>query len=162
MYLIPEPGSKALTICFAVLVSLACFSSLSAATLADYRHRVSESIAVIRPQAADGTEGPSTRAQSVTTKAARIRELLPAKETVLLDGQSFMVDNTWLPEALRDYEKGSSTATQREERRGGIEERLRALDDRLDEMLRPAPANTGDKDGNKGRLAEILRRPDYN
>jgi hypothetical protein len=163
MYLIPEPRSKGLTICFAVLVSLVCTSSISAATLADYRHRVSESIAVIKQlPAVDGTEGPSSREQFVMTNAARIRDLLPVKETVLLDGQSVVVDNTWLHEALRDYEKANSTATQRAEIRARIEERLRSLDERLDEMQRPAPANTGDKDGNKGRLAEILRRPDYN
>jgi hypothetical protein len=163
MHLTPEPRSKALAICFAVIVSLVCFSHLSAATLADYRHRVSESIAVIkRLQAADGNEGPSPREQFVTTNTARIRELLPAKEIVLLDGQSVTVDNTWLHDALRDYEKANNTAAQRAETRVRIEERLRSLDERLDEMERPASANTGDKDGNKGRLAEILRRPDYN
>ena len=162
MHLIPEPRSKALTICFAVLVSFVCFSRLSAATLADYRHRVSESIAAIKQLSADGDEGLSPQEQFVMTTAARIRELLPVKETVLLDGQSVMVDNTWLHEALQDYENANSTAAQRAATRARIEERLRSLDERLDEMQRPKTANTGDKDENKGRLAEILRRPDYN
>jgi hypothetical protein len=163
MHLIREPRTKALTIFFAVLASLVFFSRINAATLADYRYRVSESIAVVKQlPAADGNESPSPRAQFVVTNTARIRELLPAKETVLLDGQSVMVDNLWLHEALRDYERANSTAAQRAETRARIEERLRSLDERLYEMQRPGTANTGDKDGNKGRLAEILRRPDYN
>ena len=38
-------------------------------------------------------------------------------------------------------------------------ERLRAISDRLKETQ--AAAATPDKDANKGRLAEILRRPEY-
>jgi hypothetical protein len=162
MHLNPEPGSKALIICFAVLLSLVCFSRISAATLADYRHRVTESVTLVKQlQVADGNEGPSPREQFITPNAARIRELLPAKETVLLNGQSIMVDNTWLHESLREYEKANSTR-RRAETLVRIEERLRSLDERLDEMQRPTSVNTGDKDSNKGKLAEILRRPDYN
>jgi hypothetical protein len=163
MHMIPKRGSKSLTICFAVLVSLVCFSRIGAATLADYRHRVSQAITVsAQLQAAFGNEELSLPEQFVTANVARIRELLPVKETVLLDGQSVMVDNAWLHEALQNYEKTNRSKAQRLETLARIAERLRALDERLDEMQRGKSANKTDKDANQGRLAEILRRPDYN
>ncbi|MGZ9271904.1 MAG: DUF4129 domain-containing protein [Candidatus Binatia bacterium] len=163
MYMITKPGNKALTICFALLVSLVCFTRISAATFAEYRHRVSEAVAAIAQlQATYENEDPSLRERSVRANVDRLVELLPAKETVLLDGQSVTTDNTWLDEALRDYQKANKTEAERVETRARIEERLRAIDERLDEMQRAQPASTNDKDSNKGRLAEILRRPDYN
>lgn len=162
MYMITKPGSKALTICFALFVSLVCFTRISAATFAEYRDRVSEAVAVIAQlQATYDNEDPSLRERSVRANVARLVELLPAKETVLLAGQSVTVDNTWLDEALRDYAKANRTKAERVEALARIEERLRAIDERLDEMQRAKPASTNDKDSDKGRLAEILRRPDY-
>ena len=163
MQMIPKPGSKSLTIWVAVLVSVVCFSSISAATLADYRHRVSQAITLSEQlQATHGNEELSQGEQFVAPNIARIRELLPEQETVLLDGQNVMVDNAWLHEALQDYEKTSSSQARRGEALARIVERLRALYERLDEMQRGKSANKTDKDGDKGRLAEILRRPDYN
>jgi hypothetical protein len=163
MPMIPKPGSKSLTICFAVLVSFVCFSRLGAATLADYRHRVSQAITLSEQlQANHRNEEPSQPQQFITANVARIRELLPAKETVLLDGQSVIIDNAWLHEELENYEQTSSSQARRGEALARIVERLRALDERLNEMQGGKSANKSDKDGDKGRLAEILRRPDYN
>ena len=163
MYMITNPRSKALTICFALLVSLVCFTRISAATFADYRHRVSEAVALIAQlQAAYDNDDPSAQEQSVRATVDRLVALLPAKETVLLAGQSVTVDNTWLEEALQDYEKTNKTEAERLEALARTAERLRAIDERLDEMERAKVAGTNDKDSNKGRLAEILRRPDYN
>ena len=162
MHQIPEPRTRALITCFVVLMFLACFARVSAATLADYRHRVSTAIAVIQQlQAAYDDEDPSQQEHFVITSAARIRENLPARETVVLNAQSVVVDNNWLHEAMQDYEKTNGTKAQRVEALARIEERLRALNERLAEMQQAKPA-TSDKDGDKGRLAEILRRPDYN
>jgi hypothetical protein len=145
-----------------VLVSLTCLVRASGATLANYRHRVSQAIALIEQlQAAYDDEDVSQRQQFVTTSLARIREDLPAKETVLLNTQSVVVDNSWLHLALQDYEvANSSTKPQRAEALARIEERLRALNERMEEMQRGPAAS--DKDSDKGRLAEILRRPEYN
>jgi hypothetical protein len=162
MHPIPEPRNRALTIGLVVLVSLTCFARASGATLADYRHRVSQAIATIEQlQAAFDDEDPSLRQQFVTTSIARIREDLPAKETVLLNAHSVVVDNAWLHHALQNYEETSSPKAQRAEALARIEERLRALDERLEEMQRGKPA-ASDRDSDKGKLAEILRRPEYN
>jgi|ERR1700686_1714387 len=163
MHPIPEPTSKALTICFVVLVSLACFARAGAATLADYSHRVSEAIALIEQlQATYDDEDPSQREHLAITNIARIREDLPARETVKLNTQAVVVDNTWVHEALQDYEKTNSSESQRVAALERIDERLRALKERLEETQGGTPARASDKDGDKGRLAEILRRPEYN
>ncbi len=144
-----------------VFVSLFCFARAGAATFADYHHRVSQAIAIVEQlQAAYDDEDPSPQ-QRVNTSAARIRGELPPKETVTLGAQSVVVDNTWLHEALQEYEKANNSTLQRAEALSRIEERLRALNERLDEVQRGEPA-ANDKDGDKGRLAEILRRPEYN
>jgi uncharacterized protein DUF4129 len=157
----PKAGTRALTICFVVLVSFVCFVRASAATFADYRHRVSEAIALIEQlRAAYDHQDPSAD-ERVNGSVARIREELPVKETVTLDSQSVVVDNTWLHEALQNYEKTNNGKLQRVEALSRIEERLRALAERLDEVQRRKPA-ASDKDSDKGRLAEILRRPDFN
>jgi hypothetical protein len=162
MHPIPEPRSRALTIGFVVLLSLTCFARAGAATLADYRHRVSRAIATVQQlQAAYDDEDPSQRQQLATDGVARIGEDLPAKEIVLLDRQSVVVDNSWLHQALQGYESTGSTKAQRAEVLARIEERLRALDERLEEIQRGGPA-ASDKDSDKGKLAEILRRPEYN
>jgi len=162
MHPIPEPGNRSLTISLVVLVSLTCFGSAGAATLADYRHRVSRAIATIEQmQGAYDDEDSSSRQQFVPNSVARIREDLPAKETVLFDAQSVVVDNSWLHQALQDYESTGSTKPQRAEALARIEERLRALAEGLEETQRGKPA-ASDKDSDKGKLAEILRRPEFN
>jgi hypothetical protein len=158
MHAIPASRDRALMICFVVLVLLA--GRAGAATLADYRHRVTQAIGLIdQLQATSGHEDSSL--QEHFAGVARIREDLPAKETVMLNGQSIAVDNSWLHRALQNYEDAANTTPQRAEALARIGERLRALDERLEEMQNGKPA-AGDKDGDKGKLAEILRRPDYN
>src|SRR5258706_15697766 len=85
-------------------MSLCCYARAVAATFADYRHRVTQAIAIVEQlQAAYDDEDPSAQ-QRVHTSAARIRGELPPKETVALGAQSVVVDNSWLEEALHNYE----------------------------------------------------------
>jgi hypothetical protein len=160
MHPTPEPSARALTICSVVLVSLACCVCATGATLADYRHRVAEAIALVgQLQGAYDDEDPSQRARFANTNVDRIREVLPAKETIAINARSVVVDNTWLHEALKNYEK--TNADQRAETLARIDERLRALDERLEEVMSGKPS-ASDQDRDKGKLAEILRRSDYN
>ena len=162
MYMITKLGTRAPAICFALLITLVCFTHINAATLADYRHRVSQAVAVIAElRAPNAHRDPSFGEQSAGPNLDRLVELLPARETVLLEGQTVAIDNTWLGQALQDYQRTNRPQAERAEELRRIEERLRALDAHLDEMTR-AEAATNDKDSDKGRLAEILRRPDYN
>jgi hypothetical protein len=156
-----ELRTRALLSCFVVVVSLLCGARASAATFADYRHRVSEAIVLIEQlRSTYNDDDPSSREQN-NNSVARIREELPVKEAVTLEAQSVFVDNTWLHDALQDYQKTSNSKLQRADALARIEERLRALDEQLEEMQHRKPA-ANDKDSDKGRLAEILRRPDFN
>jgi hypothetical protein len=157
---ISEILSRALALCFVLLVSLMCFSRTSAAPLADYANRLSQAIAVIQQlQAAYDDEDKTSRERFLTTSVARVREALPATETVTLNNEAVMVDNTWLQTALQDYQKTNNSEAQRVVALARIEERLRAIKERLEEMQ---PGTATDKDRDKGKLAEILRRPDFN
>ncbi len=134
-------------------VIAACVVSGRAATLADYRHQVSGAIRTIQQLQLAKDEA------SANAWLARLRAQLPAKETILLKGQSITVDNTWFHDALDEYEK-IKTNTRRTESLARIGERLLALSERLDEFDKGSGAVKKDED--KGRLAEILRRPEYN
>ncbi len=144
---------------FALCVSLTCLVSVSAATLAEYRHRVSESIVAVQQLQLSSVRSDSVREPSRQTTLTRLRALLPAKETVLLEGQTIAVDNSWLHEALDEYEKSFGGRGHSNEVIAHIGERLMALGQRLDEMQNGTKAAA--KDEEKGRMAEILRRPEY-
>lgn len=154
-------SNKTIGISFATLMLLTCFCSASGATLAEYRRRVADAIVAVQQLelAHKHTQAdPVVREESRKATLARLRGLLPAKETVFLEGQSLAVDNSWLHEGLNEYEK-NFTGQAQNQRLAHLGERLLALGQRLDEMQKGASA--GNKDEDKGRLAEILRRPEY-
>ncbi len=143
----------------AVLCLLLLCASGSGATLNDYRQRVSNAAAVVELLAGAHEDESHAEPSLIQTRLATVRQSLPAKEKVELGGQRVAVDNTWLHDALTAYEKTTSQTTQAEILMR-VAERLRAIDERLNEFDKSKTA-TSDKDANKGRLAEILRRPEY-
>src|SRR5712692_6784 len=161
MSAIPKPGRKAAIAVVAVFGLLSCVASARAVTLEDYRHQVSRARSSIQElHAPHADQYPSQREQFIAATIALVRVELPAQETVLLGRQTVAVDNTWLHEALNDLEKVRGDNARRAELVARIDERLRALSERLDEMQNGKPGAS--KDDNKTRLAEILRRSEYN
>jgi len=130
-----------------------------AATLSDYQHRVASAARVIEQLAGAYEDESFTEPARIQSGLTAVRETLPAKEDVELDGQRISVDNSWLHEALSEYEKTTSQ-TKRAEILTRTAERLRAIEERLKE-IDSARTAAPDKDANQGRLAEILRRPEY-
>ncbi|MFS8085316.1 MAG: DUF4129 domain-containing protein [Acidobacteriota bacterium] len=151
--MIPRRKFNTIGICFALGVMLMSLAAASAATLAEYRRRVSEGVTAV--QQLQLAHNDLDRQATLT----RLRSLLPAKETVLLEGQTIAVDNSWLHDALDEYEKSFGGQRHGNEVLAHIGERLLALGQRLDEKKGTSAAG---KDEEKGRLAEILRRPEYN
>jgi hypothetical protein len=132
----------------------------SATTLEDYQHRVSAAAALVEQLHGAGEDESNAEPEVfITANLARLREMLPPKETVTLDGAPISVDNTWLHEEIAKYEKNSAGRA-RAHLLARLAERLRAIDERLQE-IKQTPATNADKDADKGRLAEILRRPEY-
>jgi hypothetical protein len=144
-----------ITLTVLIFAWLALGSRASAASLADYRSRVSQAAEAMRQ-----LETPDYYAEGfIEHTLVRVRDLLPATESVLLNGQSIEVDNAWLHDALKDYEKIRNDRERSARLVRRTADRLRALVQRLDELT-GAPSAT-DKDTSKARLAEILRRPEY-
>src|SRR5437763_5782919 len=130
-------------------------------TVADYQQRIAKAErAIAQLQTPEYyADNASQRDSFVRATLARVRSLLPAKETVLCQGQNVEVDNRWLYAALNEYEKDGDDHARAADVLKGILERLRALAESLDDE-RAGGANSG-KDDSKARLAEILRRPEY-
>jgi uncharacterized protein DUF4129 len=143
-----------------MVVLLMMASRADAASFEDYRARVSQAVNAMRQLEAPDyyAENQTQSLNFVETTLAHVRTLLPAKETVSFNAQTIEVDNSWLHEAIAGYEKNGHA--QGTEFFRGIGERLRALAQRLGEIQ--AGSTASDKDANKARLAEILRRPEYN
>jgi len=132
-----------------------------AASFEDYRTRVSQAVSAIQQLEAPEyyADDPLQRDSVLQNALVRLRQLLPVQESVLFNGQRIDVNNAWFHEALDEYQK----LGHQPERATAIvyttREQLRALLQRLDEM-KSASATDG-KDESKARLAEILRRPEY-
>ena len=135
--------------------------ALRAATLSDYVLRVSHAIVLLDEVAgAYGDESGGGRSEQVVAgNLMLVRQQLPAKETVKLGEQTISVDNLWLHQDLADFDK-SHNSNDRKEAVARMVERLRAIQEHLQE-LQKTTAGACDKDSEKGRLAEILRRPEY-
>jgi hypothetical protein len=161
MSAIPKSGRKPAIAVAAVFVFVSWAAGARAVTPDDYRHQVSRARASIQElQAAYAAEYPSQREQFIAATIALVRAELPEQETVLLGRQAVAVDNTWLHKALDQFEKNRGDNARRTGILDHIDERLRALGERLDEMQDGKPGAS--KDDDKSRLAEILRRPEYN
>jgi len=89
----------------------------------------------------------------------QVRNLLPATETVESNGKSLKVDNSWLHQELDKY--AADTSTVRYELLKRITERVKALDERLEELETPADGTSTSKADESRKLEEILRRPEY-
>ncbi|HZI18694.1 MAG TPA: DUF4129 domain-containing protein [Pyrinomonadaceae bacterium] len=150
----------------------------AAVTLEDYRTRLGRAARALEELAAfcemlDRAEDPSVwsggefdpdvalelpaREENAMTAA---RRLLHPSEKVAAGGQTYAADNRWLFEALAAYERQSPRLDneKRAEALGAAAGRLRSLEAALGGGA-SAPAR--DKDAEKGRLNNILRRPEF-
>ena len=157
--------NKPLIVCLAVLVLtlIAMSAQVEAAPLTNYRERVANTATALeRLELSYTKEDLSLRQQHIAATIAQLRDVLPAKETIVTSGARLEVDNAWFQDALRDYEKMDWADQQSAEALARIAERLRALEARLIEVETGKSADSASKDDNKARLAEILRRPEFN
>lgn len=135
---------------------------LIAMPLATYRERVRRvtyALDALSSSDEDATE--KTRAARITATLRDVREALPSTTLVELGATSVRVDNTWLGEALRDYEKLSPSDPKRAGALLHIEERLHAISERLNEIEGRNGDEARNKEAEKARLAAILRRDEY-
>ena len=148
----------------ALVASLVAFGlaiSASAATFADYRERIAQATAVIEQLETPDyfSDHPDQRADFIAQRVAYVKALLPPKEAVVFNSQEIEVNNSWLHAALTDYGKARNNPQRAASVAAGIRQRLRSLLARIDELTQGTTPS--DKDASKARLAEILRRPEF-
>lgn len=159
-----------------LLILMACTGAKAAAatiSLAEYRERVNQAtIALDTLTSSDESISERERASRTSSTLRDVRRALPPKLVVEWNNASMQVNNAWLDDALKEYEKSSTAAAsgrdaalrraRRAELLTGITERLHALGERLDEALKGGTVAPRSKDEDKARLASILRRSEYN
>ncbi len=135
--------------------------SAFAETLDRYRADVKESNALVSnllyPDEED--ESVADYGKLETESLKKIRARLPASEKVEWQGATIETDNRWLAEKLDKFEQTADDA-RRQDVLTEISERLEAIELKLDELEKPSAVNRS-KDEDKQKLAEILRREEY-
>src|SRR5258706_8070919 len=97
-----QPAKTITVVLLSIALLLISAVALRAATLADYASRVSRAITFI-DEVRGAYEHGSSRSSPEQVAAGNlmlVRQQLPAKETVRLDGQTISVDNSWLYQAF--------------------------------------------------------------
>jgi hypothetical protein len=147
-------------ICFVFIV----FSPVSvfARTLEQYRESVRYArdltISMLYPDEEDAAVKNSQISDSeILTK---IRRSIPPSEKIEWQGASIETNNQWLMQSLDEFERESQTSPKRRMILTSISERLAALTQKIEELENP-PAQNRAKDEEKQKLAEILRREEY-
>jgi hypothetical protein len=134
-------------------------SAARAIPAGEYHKHIQQALTALATVAqSDESESPTAYGVRDADTVRKVRELLPAEETVEWNGGSLKVDNSWLQHDLSTYAAEATKA--RYELLKRIVERLSALDQRLTEAEKPA-GTAGDKSEEQRKLGEILQRPEY-
>jgi hypothetical protein len=145
---------------FAASMVLLLAAAAHAIPVSEYQQHLKQALTALDSLAqSDETETATAYGARDVETVRRVRSLLPARETVELQGANFNVDNAWLHQELDKYAADTTVARYDLLRR--ITERLKALDDRVAELEKPASAAGASKADDSRKLAEILSRPEY-
>ncbi len=143
------------------LLMLAFSFPAAAASLAEYRENIvhlKDDVELIVSPDEDSTEGKNLAFEKEVL--AEFPKLLPAQDRIEWENSTFEINNQWIYDALDRLDKESPKSTKRDAIFIEIGERLSAIEKKLDELEQVAAA-TGTKDEDKRKLAEILRREEY-
>jgi hypothetical protein len=145
-----------------LLISCAAVKAAAAISLREYRERIGQ-VTMALDSLSSFDEGVSERerAARVSSTLRDVRRVVPPTLAVEWNGAPVEVNNSWLDDALKEYEKIPASDARRSVSLASITERLQALGERLDELLKGKPV-TLSKDEDKARLDSILRRSEYN
>ncbi len=157
-----ETAKKFLAIAvFCLLFSpLDCFAE----TLAEYRAGIKSANALTR-ELIDYVDEVADDADLYDLEYEReilagIRKNLPATEKVEWEGTLIETGNQWLETKLKEFEGETKDQAKRRLILTEISERLAAIEEKI-EQLETAAASNRSKDEEKRKLAEILRRVEY-
>ena len=154
--------SRRVTRCTAigVLFCAAAFSAF-AATPDEYKHKIDSAkkhVEELLETVADSELGERDK-QRENDLVAQTRKEVPASEKVEWPSGSVETSNQWLSDRLGEFQN-EPDSTKRAVILTAVSERLRAISDSIDDLDKAAAAQrTNDQD--KQKLAEILRRQEY-
>jgi hypothetical protein len=128
--------------------------------VSEYHKHIKQAVTALDTLAqSDENESAIAYATRDDQTTAQVRRLVPTTETVELNGASLKVDNSWVHQDLDKY--AEDTEQTRYELLRRITERLKALDERLDELEGLAEGTSASKAEESRKLGEILKRPEY-
>ena len=145
---------------FIVNLILFLATAAHAIPVSEYHQHIRQAVTALDTLAqADETESVTAYAARDAETVRRVRNLLPPAEPVEGKEASINVDNSWLHQELDKYAADTSTA--RYELLKRITERLKAIDDRIEELEKPVAGAGPSKTEESRKLDGILRRPEY-
>jgi hypothetical protein len=139
------------TIPASIIILLLMIDAFAAASLSDYRRRVS--------QAEEEVDALIEKHYADAEDIASIKTLLPRSEQVDLAGQTVGVDNAWL-HTLLDSARNATRADERENKLSEASGRLFALGEHLDRIQSQALGAEG-SNATREKLREIRSRKEF-
>ena len=150
----------AMRLFFTVSLAMVLSAPAHAIPVKEYHKHLKQAVTALDSLGqSDEDESPISYSVRDVETVRQVRNLLPATETVESNGKSLKVDNSWLHQELDKY--AADTSTVRYELLKRITERVKALDERLEELETTADGTSASKADESRKLEEILRRPEY-
>ena len=154
------PRVVARTVSMYLLIAVSANIAL-AIPLAEYRERVRRAVTAMESLTLlDEDEDYEAYDARQASTLRSVRQAIRPGETVEWNGTTIQVDNAWLDEALKDYEKLNASNPRRTDALARITERLYALNERL-MSIEGSPQQGANTDEDKRKLAAILAREEY-
>ena len=149
--------SRRRSLAISLLVLLVACTNVAAVPLSDYQEHINQALKTLEPLTKVNDKGDPQDIENLFVESTRsVRSILPTHQTVEFEGESYAVDNSWLHDSLDDLDRSAN----RSNKLGQILDRLRALQARIADRQTPARL-TESKEQAKGRLDDILKRPEY-
>ena len=134
-------------------------TSIFATTLTEYK----ESIKHLKENILALLDEVGTAAEKQVSEGKFLSEatqLLPAEEKIEWQGTTVETDNRWLTDKIIEYKNAPKNAPKKDAILTEIYERLDAIEQKIEQLKNPGTENHT-KDEDKQKLAEILRREEY-
>ncbi len=150
--------SRRCRLAVSLLVLLLTCTSAAAVPLANYHQNIKQAIETLEALTKiDYDEADVHDIENQFAESSKsIRSILPQHQTVEFNGDSYNVDNSWLHKSLDELDQSADRSDQLAQ----ILDSLRALEARVEERQNPGHLAES-KEQAKGRLENILKRPEY-
>jgi large-conductance mechanosensitive channel len=141
-----------LLLLFLVIISDAVY----AVPLEVYRERVDKAVSELEAITSMPKDDEDQLINAIGSAIYLIRDVLPPKDTVEWNGRSIEVDNAWLEESLKQYEKEPLESARTSPVLMHMIDRLNALSEHITELENAKKVSS--KDSDKERMQAILAR----